>query len=82
MSLSDCVKCWDTPCSCGWEWREHSIEYLEDRIRLFKKIIEFKKTNPNMKFSKYGDGVKGVTEDEKALMELLRGDRCEAKEGP
>jgi hypothetical protein len=21
MSLSDCEKCWDTPCTCGWEYR-------------------------------------------------------------
>ncbi len=20
MSLSDCPKCWDTPCTCGHEW--------------------------------------------------------------
>ena len=22
MSLSDCPKCWDTLCCCGWEYRE------------------------------------------------------------
>lgn len=21
MSMSDCEKCWDTPCTCGWEYR-------------------------------------------------------------
>ena len=21
MSLSDCVKCWNTPCTCGYEYR-------------------------------------------------------------
>lgn len=21
MSMSDCPKCWDTPCSCGYAWR-------------------------------------------------------------
>lgn len=22
MSLSDCIRCWDTPCSCGWREAE------------------------------------------------------------
>lgn len=21
MALSDCEKCWNTPCDCGWEYR-------------------------------------------------------------
>lgn len=24
MSMSDCEKCWDTPCECGWEYRSWS----------------------------------------------------------
>ena len=24
MALSDCAKCWNTPCSCGWEYRFQS----------------------------------------------------------
>jgi hypothetical protein len=31
MSLSDCVNCWDTPCRCGWEYREWS---KQSRIQL------------------------------------------------
>ena len=26
MAMSDCVKCWDTPCSCGWDYRTWSQE--------------------------------------------------------
>lgn len=26
MSLSDCPKCWDTPCSCGYEYKDMSTE--------------------------------------------------------
>lgn len=24
MSMSDCIKCWNTPCSCGYEYRAGS----------------------------------------------------------
>ena len=24
MSMSDCEKCWSTPCLCGWEYRHWS----------------------------------------------------------
>ena len=24
MSLSDCVKCWDTPCTCGYDYKDYS----------------------------------------------------------
>lgn len=26
MAMSDCPKCWDTPCSCGWEYRNMTEE--------------------------------------------------------
>lgn len=26
MSMSDCIKCWDTPCSCGYHYRNMSAE--------------------------------------------------------
>lgn len=53
MSLSDCEKCWDTPCGCGWyfrDWDEHSIAshvasciaYRDDaaKRRILLKAIE------------------------------------------
>lgn len=24
MALSDCIKCWQTPCCCGYEFRNYS----------------------------------------------------------
>lgn len=29
MSLSSCEKCWDTPCECGWEYRNWTKERRE-----------------------------------------------------
>lgn len=29
MALSDCEKCWDTPCTCGWDYRKYSKERLQ-----------------------------------------------------
>lgn len=36
MSLSDCRKCWTTPCDCGWEYRWMSVP---DRIALAAVIL-------------------------------------------
>ena len=67
MSLSDCIKCWDTPCTCGWDYRNYSIENLKERKRLLEKVIKFKKKFPDAKFSEcMGD----ETIDDKTFMEF------------
>ncbi len=71
MSLSDCIKCWDTPCTCGWNYRNCSIEYLEERKRLFDKIIEFRKKNPDAKLSVDFDYSSKETEDDKAYRKFI-----------
>ncbi len=47
MALSDCIHCWNTPCSCGWDYRNYTIEYLEKQKVLIDYAIIFKKKNPN-----------------------------------
>ncbi len=70
MSLSDCVKCWETPCFCGWEYRKYPIKALEDKKKLLEKAIEFLKQNPKAKFrSSFGDS---ETKDDKAYVKFLR----------
>lgn len=32
MGLSDCQKCWETPCSCGWEYRLYTVDRLSQHI--------------------------------------------------
>lgn len=29
MAMSDCVKCWNTPCTCGYEYRNWTKEARE-----------------------------------------------------
>ena len=28
MALSDCPKCWDTPCTCGYMFKDYQEKYL------------------------------------------------------
>lgn len=30
MSMSSCIKCWDTPCTCGYDYRNYDVEKLVD----------------------------------------------------
>lgn len=32
MSLSDCSKCWSTPCECGWDYRKWTDEKMIEHI--------------------------------------------------
>jgi hypothetical protein len=32
MALSDCEKCWDTPCGCGWYFKNYGIDGLSEYI--------------------------------------------------
>lgn len=36
MTITDCPKCWDTPCTCGWEYRKYS---KEKRLALAAEIL-------------------------------------------
>jgi hypothetical protein len=39
MSLSDCPKCWDTPCQCGWEYKNISSDNFAQHIA---KILQYR----------------------------------------
>lgn len=32
MSLSDCAKCWSTPCECGWDYKDYDAGQLATLI--------------------------------------------------
>lgn len=39
MALSDCEKCWETPCECGYQYRLWSIEKLHEHIGVLQKVL-------------------------------------------
>lgn len=51
MSLASCAKCWDDICTCGWKYRDWSIEALEKKIKTLQRVIQFKRQNSKAKFS-------------------------------
>lgn len=38
MGLSDCIKCWDTPCTCGYDYRRLSKEQRFSRAAVILGI--------------------------------------------
>jgi hypothetical protein len=69
MGLSDCIHCWNTPCTCGWDYRDSKIEYLQEKIILLQYIINFKKANPDAVFSNYTNK---ETEDDAKFLAYMR----------
>jgi hypothetical protein len=38
MGLGDCPKCWDGMCSCGYEYRNWSIERIDSLVEKLSKV--------------------------------------------
>lgn len=39
MAMTDCAKCWETPCTCGWYYRKWT---REERIEIAAVILGVK----------------------------------------
>lgn len=60
MALSDCENCWDTPCTCGFNWRFWTDERLQQVIQTLEKVRRIKRETP------------GIENDKEAFKEALR----------
>lgn len=38
MSMSDCAKCWNTPCVCGYGYRGWSVRQIDSQIAMLQRV--------------------------------------------
>ena len=69
MAMSDCIKCWNTPCQCGWEFRKYNIKGIEEYINVLKEVVKYKKKHPNAEYS--GLTMEVETEDDNKFMDHM-----------
>lgn len=43
MSLSDCEKCWNTPCTCGYEYKKYPTSLLLTLKEVIDKELDDRK---------------------------------------
>jgi hypothetical protein len=39
MAMSDCIKCWETPCCCGHEYKTYPLSKLLEIYDVVKKEL-------------------------------------------
>jgi hypothetical protein len=59
MALSDCHKCWDTPCSCGYDYKDYTPEQLAAHIA---RICQYRSKDEALKI--LSSAVDKVADDE------------------
>jgi hypothetical protein len=40
--MSDCDRCWNTPCTCGHDYKNWSEERLSKQIKMLYKVLKAK----------------------------------------
>lgn len=39
MSINDCIKCFETPCVCGWEYRKWTSDEIRKQIEMLQSVL-------------------------------------------
>lgn len=42
MAMSDCIHCWDTPCTCGHEYEAWSVDRLREHLKMIQGVLDKK----------------------------------------
>lgn len=51
MAMSDCPKCWETPCTCGYMYEHMNPSQIQKQIDVLEKLLrdklvsDFRKTD-------------------------------------
>ena len=68
MALSDCINCWDTPCTCGWDYLPWSEDRLQKLIVTLSAVLAYKRQH------KVAPDIRNISSDERAkIMKELNG---------
>lgn len=46
MALSDCQKCWNTPCECGYDYLKWDAERITALVYVLGKVMAIKQAYP------------------------------------
>ena len=76
MSMSDCPKCWNTPCDCGHDYKDWPVARLEEMVSMFQGLIAEKtrqaKPKPK-KLIRLDDGMEFVLNEATGLYRVHLG---------
>lgn len=52
MGMSDCAVCWETPCSCGNEYKDWTVDRIKSQIEMLTNLLKEKESKSNEKKDK------------------------------
>ena len=82
MAMSDCEKCWETPCSCGHGYRDWSAERLQSQIDMLNQVkAERENSIPQISVTLTNLNPKPIVKELRKLADLLESGEVVHKDG-